>query len=81
MFKSLIFFIKNKKDKNCSSAGVHADYKMPQKKAKENIIMDKPMNYLEMVEHFMDMGMDEDTACREAYAFMYPDKYDPEDYE
>ena len=43
--------------------------------------MDKSMNYLEMVEHFMDMGMDEDTACKEAYAFMYPDKYDPEDYE
>ena len=43
--------------------------------------MDKPMNYLDMVEQLMDDGMDEDTACREAYAIMYPEKYNPEDYE
>lgn len=43
--------------------------------------MDRQMNYLELVEHFMDMGMDEDMACREAYAFLHPDKYDPDDYE
>ena len=43
--------------------------------------MDKSMDFLEMVNQFIDMGMTEDNACREAYATMYPDKYDPEDYE
>jgi len=39
------------------------------------------MNYLEMIEELMDMGLDEDTACREVYAQMYPENYNPEDYE
>lgn len=39
------------------------------------------MDFLELVEEFIQMGMDEDTACREAYAELYPETYDPEDYE
>lgn len=39
------------------------------------------MNYLELVEHLMNLGMDEDTACKEAYAQIYPEYYDSEDYE
>ena len=39
------------------------------------------MDFLELVEQFMDMGMDEDAATREAYAVLYPENYDPKDYE
>ena len=39
------------------------------------------MNFLEIVEELMDCGLDEDSACREAYAELNPDQYDPEDYE
>lgn len=39
------------------------------------------MSFLEIVEELMDSGMDEESACREAYAQMYPESYDPEDYE
>ena len=39
------------------------------------------MSFLEMVEELMDMGLDEDSACREAYVQMYPESYDPDDYE
>lgn len=39
-------------------------------------------NYLELVEEFMDKyGYDEDTASREAFATMYPEKYDADDYD
>lgn len=50
---------------------------LPMKKRNEGIYMD----FLELVEEFIQMGMDEDTACREAYAELYPETYDPEDYE
>lgn len=39
------------------------------------------MNFLEIVEELMDQGFDEESACKEAYAQMYPDRYEPEDYE
>lgn len=40
------------------------------------------MNYLELVDYLMDeYGMDEDTACREASAELYPDTYDANDYD
>lgn len=39
------------------------------------------MSFLEVVEMLMDMGMDEESACKEAYAQMYPERYDPGDYE
>lgn len=38
------------------------------------------MNYLELVDYLMDMGLDEDTACREAYAELFPESYDSDDY-
>lgn len=37
-------------------------------------------DFLEIVEELMDMGLDEESACREAYAELYPDTYDAEDY-
>lgn len=39
------------------------------------------MSYLDLVEEFMAMGLDEDMACQEAYAEMYPESYDSTDYE
>lgn len=39
------------------------------------------MSFLDLVKEFMAMGLDEDTACQEAYAEMYPESYDPTDYE
>lgn len=39
------------------------------------------MNYLQRVEELMDMGMDEDTACREASAELYPESYNADDYD
>lgn len=39
------------------------------------------MNFLELVETYMSMGLNESDACREAYRDMYPDKYEPEDYD
>lgn len=38
-------------------------------------------NYLELVEELMGMGLDEDTACREASAELYPETYDANDYD
>lgn len=38
-------------------------------------------SFLEIVEELMDQGWDEESACREAYAELYADSYDPEDYE
>ena len=37
-------------------------------------------DFLEIVEELMEMGLDEDSACREAYAVLYPTTYDAEDY-
>ena len=40
------------------------------------------MNYLELVEYLMsEYGLDEDTACREASATLYPETYDADDYD
>lgn len=39
------------------------------------------MNYLERVEELMDMGLDEETACREASAELYPETYNADDYD
>ena len=39
------------------------------------------MSFLDIVNELMDMGLDENTACREAYAELYSEKYDAEDYE
>lgn len=39
------------------------------------------MSFLDIVMDLMATGLDEDTACREAYAELYPDNYDPTDYE
>ena len=39
------------------------------------------MSFLEMVEELMDIGLDEDSACREAYAQTHPESYNPDDYE
>lgn len=39
------------------------------------------MNYLERIEELMDMGWDEDSASREAYAEFFPESYNPEDYD
>lgn len=39
-------------------------------------------NYLELVEFLMDeYGLDEDTACREASAELYPETYNADDYD
>lgn len=39
-------------------------------------------NYLELVNELMEMfGLDEDTACREASAELYPETYDANDYD
>lgn len=38
-------------------------------------------NYLELVEELMELGLDEDTACREASVQLYPESYDASDYE
>lgn len=43
--------------------------------------MGSKMDYLRIIEDLMDIGYDENTASREAYALLYPDRYDPEDYE
>lgn len=39
------------------------------------------MNFLERIDELMELGWDEDSASREAYAEFFPDKYDPDDYE
>lgn len=38
-------------------------------------------NFLERVEELMNTGWDEESACREAYAELHPEEYNPEDYE
>lgn len=38
-------------------------------------------DFLQIVEELMDNGIDEDTACREAYACLYPDSYCAGDYD
>lgn len=38
------------------------------------------LDFLEIVNELMEMGIDEDTACQEAYAQLYPEGYDPKDY-
>lgn len=39
------------------------------------------MNFLELIDYFMEQGWSEDEASREAYAMCFPDEYEPEDYE
>lgn len=41
----------------------------------------KMMNFLDMVSKLMDMGLDEETACREAYAETNPESYNADDYD
>ena len=41
----------------------------------------KKINYLERVEELMNLGLDEDTACREASAELFPETYDANDYD
>lgn len=38
-------------------------------------------SFLDIVQDLMDMGLSEDVACREAYRELYPESYDPLDYE
>lgn len=42
--------------------------------------MDSKRDFLKIIEELMDIGYDENTASREAYALLYPDRYDPADY-
>ena len=39
------------------------------------------MSYLERIEMYMEMGLNEDDAGREAYRDTHPEDYDSEDYE
>lgn len=39
------------------------------------------MSYLDRLNELMELGWDEDSASREAYAEFFPDRYDPDDYE
>lgn len=39
------------------------------------------MSYLDLIEMYMESGMNEDDASRTAYSEMFPDKYNPEDWE
>lgn len=39
------------------------------------------MNFLELVDHYMDQGYDEDLACRMATYDLYPETYDANDYD
>ena len=39
------------------------------------------MNFLELVDHYMDQGYDEDLACRMAAYDLHPETYDANDYD
>lgn len=43
--------------------------------------MNEKSSYLQAVAEFMNMGLDEDAACREAFALLYPETYDASDYD
>jgi len=39
------------------------------------------MNFLELVDYYMDMGYDEDLACRLAHWDLHPETYNADDYD
>ena len=43
--------------------------------------MNERSNFLQLVEDFMNMGLDEDTACRAVFAQFFPEIYDANDYD